>query len=88
MKIIVFKSLPDVITTKRASDQPWHWHMENKGRITTDGESHPDRAKAIRAAKGVVSSVLKDAGMDPTTVQWTKTPRHDLGEGAVELRIG
>jgi hypothetical protein len=87
MKIIVFKSLPDQITSRKASDQPWHWHIENKGRITTDGEAHPDRAKAIRAAKGVVASILKEVGVRPQSVQWTKSPRADLGEGAVELRI-
>jgi hypothetical protein len=85
MKIIVFPSDPDKITSKNAGTKQWYWHQQNKGRITSDGEGHNDRAKAIRAAKGVVLATLKKVGVVKSDLTWTTSPRDDLGEGAVEL---
>lgn len=45
--------------------QNWYWHFKNKGRITADGEAHPTKANAMRAAKGVVRAVLKEVGTKP-----------------------
>lgn len=37
----------------------WRWRFRNKGRVTACGEGHPTKAHAVRAAKAVVTGVLK-----------------------------
>ena len=49
MKIKVFKG----------EDKQWYWHFERKGRVTADSEGFPNKANAVRAAKGVVQSIFK-----------------------------
>lgn len=43
----------------------WFWHFKNKGRITADAEPFPTKAHALRAAKAVVTAVLKPTGAAP-----------------------
>lgn len=40
----------------------WHWHFKNKGRVTADSEAFPTKNNASRAARAVVSAVVKEMG--------------------------
>lgn len=47
-----------IVVWKGAGAQPWRWHLKAaNGKTIAQGEGHPTRAKAIRAAKGVILSV-------------------------------
>lgn len=39
-------------------DNKWYWHFLSKGRITAQGESHPSKGNAVRAAKAVVRAIV------------------------------
>jgi len=54
----------EVMKSDSRTKQPWHWHFNNKGKITAAGEGHDSRSKSIRAAKGVVRAVCKVLSMD------------------------
>lgn len=54
-------------------DRCWYWHfVSSNGRITANGESHPSKGKAVRAAKGVVRAVLKPV-LGGTAIRWDET---------------
>jgi hypothetical protein len=61
----------------------WFWHFKNKGRITSNGECHPTKGNAVRAAKACVKSIgkcmtmyiepvfaAKDSKTGITTITW------------------
>jgi uncharacterized protein YegP (UPF0339 family) len=55
----------EIIQSKHSGQ--WYWRFKaSNGRIIADAESFPTKANAVRAAKGVVRSVLKRVTIRPT----------------------
>lgn len=69
MKIEVWQNTN--VTGKKS--QTWHWHFKARnGRIIADAEAFPSKANAIRAAKGVVRSLI-----GPDFLMWREVERKD-----------
>jgi uncharacterized protein YegP (UPF0339 family) len=68
MKIEVFQG-----RGTKARPGLWFWHLrQTNGKVVAQGEGHPKRAGATRAAKAVVNGIIKEHQGISGTVFWIK----------------
>lgn len=63
-----------IVVWEGGGNQPWRWHLKaGNGKTIAQGEGHPTRAKAIRAAEGVIravfASIIRNAKDEPIVFQ-------------------
>jgi hypothetical protein len=80
MQIEIFETNKTPHKTGCTANRGWFWHFRSKGRITADSEAFPTKAHAVRAAKAVVTAVVKQAVGHKPVMVWTQYP-----EGALTI---
>jgi uncharacterized protein YegP (UPF0339 family) len=79
-------SYPRITVFKGVSGE-WYWQLvARNGRITADNESHPTRAKAVRAAKAMIQSIVKRVVPLSAPVLF-RMVREDKERGIVEIEF-